>query len=79
MNPILQLLQSQPQAASPVSQVGNNPLAMMQQFSQFKNLLQSRGQNPQALVNMLMQSGKMSPQQFQQLQQQAAMFKNFMK
>lgn len=76
MNPILQLLQSQPQAASPV---GNNPMAMMQQFSQFKNLLQSRGQNPQALVNMLMQSGKMSQQQFQQLQQQAAMFKNFMK
>ena len=52
---------------------------MMQQFSQFKNLLQSRGQDPQTLVNMLMQSGKMSPQQFQQLQQQAAMFKNFMK
>ena len=70
MNPILQLLQSQPQAASPANPVGNNPLAMMQQFSQFKNLLQSRGQNPQALVNMLMQSGKMSSQQFQQLQQQ---------
>lgn len=76
MNPILQLMQQLPQQQSAAA---NNPMALLQQFSQFKNLLASRGQDPKALVNMLMQSGKMSPQQFQQLQQQAAMFKNFMK
>lgn len=76
MNPILQLMQQLPQQQS-VS--ANNPMALLQQFSQFKNLIASRGQDPKALVNMLMQSGKMSPQQFQQLQQQAAIFKDLMK
>lgn len=76
MNPILQLMQQLPQQQSAAA---NNPMALLQQFYQFKNLIASRGQDPKALVNMLMQSGKMSPQQFQQLQQQAAMFKNLMK
>lgn len=76
MNPILQLMQQLPQKQS-VS--ANNPMALLQQFSQFKNLIASRGQDPKALVNMLMQSGKMSPQQFQQLQQQAAIFKDLLK
>lgn len=76
MNPILQLMQQLPQQQS-VS--ANNPMALLQQFSQFKNLIASRGQDPKALVNMLMQSGKMSPQQFQQLQQQAAIFKDLLK
>ena len=76
MNPILQLMQQLPQQKS-VS--ANNPMALLQQFSQFKNLIASRGQDPKALVNMLMQSGKMSPQQFQQLQQQAAIFKDLLK
>lgn len=76
MNPILQLMQHLPQQQS-VS--ANNPMALLQQFSQFKNLIASRGQDPKALVNMLMQSGKMSPQQFQQLQQQAAIFKDLLK
>lgn len=76
MNPILQLMQQLPQQQS-VS--ANNPMALLQQFSQFKNLIASRGQDPKALVNMLMQSGEMSPQQFQQLQQQAAIFKDLLK
>lgn len=76
MNPILQLMQQLPQQQS-VS--ANNPMALLQQLSQFKNFLASRGQDPKALVNLLMQSGKMSPQQFQQLQQQAAIFKNLLK
>lgn len=76
MNPILQLMQQLPQQQS-VS--ANNPMALLQQFSQFKNLIASRGQDPKALVNMLMQSGKMSPQQFQQLHQQAAIFKDLLK
>lgn len=76
MNPILQLMQQLPQQQSAAT---NNPMALLQQFSQFKNLLASRGQDPKTLVNLLMQSGKMSPQQFQQLQQQAAIFKNLLK
>lgn len=76
MNPILQMIQQLPQQQS-VS--ANNPMALLQQFSQFKNLIASRGHDPKALVNMLMQSGKMSPQQFQQLQQQAAIFKDLLK
>lgn len=76
MNPILQMMQQLPQ---PQSASASSPMALLQQFSQFRNLLSSRGQDPKTLVNLLMQSGKMSPQQFQQLQQQAAFFKNLLK
>ena len=76
MNPILQMMQKLPQQQSASA---SNPMALLQQFSQFKALLESRGQDPKTLVNLLMQSGKMSPQQFQQLQQQAAVFKNILK
>lgn len=76
MNPILQMMQQLPQQQSPSA---SSPMALLQQFSQFRNLLSSRGQDPKTLVNLLMQSGKMSPQQFQQLQQQAAFFKNLLK
>ena len=76
MNPILQMMQKLPQQQSPSA---NNPMALLQQFSQFKNLLASRGQDPKTMVNLLMQIGKMSPQQFQQLKQQAAFFKNILK
>ena len=75
MNPILQMMRQFPkQQSASVS----NPMGLLQQFSQFKALLASRGQDPKTLVNLLMQSGKMSPQQFQQLQQQAAFFKNLL-
>lgn len=76
MNPILQMMQQLPQKQSASA---SNPMALLQQFSQFKDFLASRGQDPKTLVNLLMQSGKMSPQQFQQLQQQAAVFKNLLK
>ena len=76
MNPILQMMQQLPQKQSASA---SNPVALLQQFSQFKAFLASRGQDPKTLVNLLMQSGKMSPQQFQQLQQQAAVFKNLLK
>ena len=76
MNPILQMMQQLPQQQR---DQGSNPLPLLQQISQFKSLLSSRGQDPKTLVNLLMQSGKMSPQQFQQLQQQAAFFKNLLK
>lgn len=75
MNPILQMMQQLPQQQSASA---SNTMALLQQFSQFKALLASRGQDPKTLVNLLMQSGKMSPQQFQQLQQQASFFKNLL-
>ena len=75
MNPILQMMQQLPQQQSASA---SNPMALLQHFSQFKALLESRGQDPKTLVNLLMQSGKMSPQQFQQLQQQASFFKNLL-
>ena len=75
MNPILQMMQQFPQQQSASV---SNPMALLQHFSQFKALLASRGQDPKTLVNLLMQSGKMSPQQFQQLQQQAEFFKNLL-
>ena len=62
-NPILaQLNQS-----IPVQQ--NNPMQMLQQFGEFKR--QMHGKDPQKIVNSLLQSGKMSQQQFEQLKQQA--------
>ena len=62
-NPILaQLNQNRP-----VQQ--NNPMQMLQQFGEFKRQMQ--GKDPQKIVNSLLQSGKMSQQQFEQLKQQA--------
>lgn len=52
-----------------MSAMPQNPLQMIQQFSQFKREMQ--GKNPQAIVEGLLQSGKMTQQQFQQLKQQA--------
>lgn len=71
-NPILQALQSK---ASPSQQ--NNPMEMLKQFGQFKRDMQ--GKDPQAMVDQLLKSGKMSPQQFDQLKQQAAQLQNLLK
>lgn len=65
-NPILNALQNQTQTA-------NNPFAMIQQFREFKKSMQ--GKNPQAMVQELLNSGKMSPEQFEQLKQQAQSLK----
>ena len=50
----------------------NNPLAMIQQFNQFKQSMQ--GKDPEAMVNELLRSGKMSQAQFEQLKTQAQSF-----
>ena len=50
---------------------GNTPMQMMQQFMQFKNNF--RG-NPEEEVRKLLQSGKMSQQQLDQLQGMARQF-----
>ena len=54
----------------------NNPLSMIQQFNQFRQSM--AGKNPEAMVNELLRSGKMSPQQYEQLKQQAQMFMQFL-
>ncbi len=54
----------------------NNPMQMLQQFNQFKRDM--AGKNPEAIVNQLLQSGKMSQQQFEELKQQASMSQNFL-
>lgn len=48
---------------------------VMTQFKQFASAF--RG-NPEQQVKMLLSSGKMSQQQYQQLQQMASMFQNLM-
>lgn len=50
----------------------NNPMMgnpMMMQFNQF--MQQMRGQNPNAILNQLVQSGRISQQQLNQAHQQA--------
>lgn len=69
-NPILNALQNQTQTA-------NNPFAMIQRFSEFKKSMQ--GKNPQAMVQELLNSGKMSPEQFEQLKQQAQSLQSILK
>lgn len=64
-NPILQAMGK--------SAMPNNPMAMVQQFMQFKQ--QMRGKDPQKIVEQMLADGRMSQQQFEQLKQQAEQFK----
>ena len=50
----------------------NNP--MMMQFNQF--MQQMRGQDPNAILNQLLQSGRISQQQLNQAHQQAKNLEN---
>ena len=47
-------------------QLLNNPLQFKQQFEQFARNFQQSGQNPQALVQQLLNQGKMTQAQFNQ-------------
>ena len=49
-----------------------NPMQMLQKFAEFKKSM--AGKDPEAMVNELLRSGKMSQQQFEQLKQQAQSF-----
>ncbi len=69
-NPMMQMLQRS-------SRRPNNPLAMLGEFRKF-----ARGVTPQQAqqeVERLLQSGQMSQAQFQQLQEQAKEFAQFLK
>lgn len=56
-NPILQAMGK--------NALPNNPMAMVQQFAQFKQQMQ--GKDPQKIVEGMLASGQMSQQQFEQL------------
>lgn len=69
-NPMMQMLQGG-------SRRTNNPFAMLGEFRKF-----ARGVTPQQAqqeVERLLQSGQMSQEQFQQLQEQAKEFMQFLK
>lgn len=55
---------------------GNGPMQMIQQFMQFK---QSFKGDPKAEVEKMLQSGKISQQQLNQVQQMAGQFQNLLK
>ena len=56
-----------------------NPMMQFQQImNQFQQFKQSFQGDPKAEVEKLLQSGKMSQQQLNQLQQMAKMFQNLM-
>lgn len=72
MNPILEQLS---RTQTTVSR--NNPIEMLKQFNEFKRTMQ--GKDPQKIVMDLLNSGRMSQQQFELLKQQAQQLQNFLK
>lgn len=56
---------------------GNGMMQMVNQFAQFKRMMQ--GRNPQQIVQNLLQSGQMSQTQFDQLKQQANALQNLLR
>lgn len=55
----------------------NNQRNMLQQFMDFKRSMQ--GQNPQAVLNQLMNSGKYTQQDLERAKTMAEQFKNLLK
>ena len=55
---------------------GNGPMQMMQQFMQFKQNFKG---DPKVEVEKMLQSGKISQQQLNQVQQMAGQFQHMLK
>ena len=55
-------------------QMFGNAQNMMSKFQQFRQQIQQQGINPQQQVMQLLQSGKLSQQQYEQFKQMASMF-----
>ena len=55
---------------------GNGPMQMIQQFMQFKQNFKG---DPKAEVEKMLQSGKISQQQLNQVQQMAGQFQHMLK
>ena len=69
-NPMLDMLsRGAPEQFAGAGNMSGGPMQMMQQFSQFRRMMQ--GRNPQQMVQNLLSSGQMTQEQFEQLKQQA--------
>lgn len=64
------------QPPTPAPQPTNGPMAMIQQFMQFKNSFKG---DPKQTVMRMLQNGQMSNGQFQQLSQAAQQFRGLLK
>lgn len=71
-NPLNQFLRGNQQQSWP-----NNPIAMISKFRQFAAGMTPEGAKQQ--IDQLLASGQMTQEQFQQLQQQAKEFMQFLK
>lgn len=70
-NPMLDMLsRGAPQQFAGPGNMPGGPMQMMQQFAQFRRMMQ--GRNPQQMVQNLLSSGQMTQSQFEQLKQQAS-------
>ena len=77
-NPMLDMLSRG--AQNHFSGSGNmpgGPMQMMQQFAQFRRMMQ--GRNPQQMVQNLLSTGQMTQAQFEQLKQQASELQNILR
>ena len=54
----------------------NNFVSTLQQFNQFKQYMADK--DPEAIVNELLRTGRMTPQQYEQLKQQAQTVMQFL-
>ena len=70
-NPMLDMLsRGAPQQFAGPGNMPGGPMQMMQQFAQFRRMMQ--GRNPQQMVQTLLSSGQMTQAHFEQLKQQAS-------
>ena len=65
--------QAQPTRQMPIQMPANSPMALMQQYRQFKS--QFAGQNPRQVISQMLQTGQVTQQQLQQRQAKAASYK----
>ena len=72
-----QIMQTPSNPTGAMSMPGGNTMQMMQQFAQFKRLMQ--GRNPQAMVQQLLDSGQMSQAQFAQLKSMASSMRDILR
>ena len=75
INPILAALGQQ--TKNPSSQHMNNPLAIIAEFANFKKAFADK--DPEAVLNQLLSSGKMSKEQFNSLKAEAETLLQFLK
>ena len=72
------MLQALNRNAQPRQQTSmNNTFQMIQRFAEFKKQMQ--GKDPQAIIDELLKSGRMTPEQFEMLKQEAYSLQNMLK